>query len=249
MPPEPSTDHLHDDGPRARFARVLRLTVPVAMAYLPLGVAFGVYLVSSGIAWYWAPLSAMIIFAGSIEFLAVSFIVAGLPLAVVAWTTFVVNFRHIFYGLSFPIGRLRTLPQKIYGVYALTDETYGITAAGDGRRLDGPGITLLQLVSHFWWILGAGLGAGLGAIIPPHIRGFEFALTAMFLILAVDAVRHSRDGRLVVYAAAACAAGFAAERLVADNAFLIAGLVVYLGLVSADWVRSPRVREEGRHAG
>lgn len=237
-------------GPRsrARVARVLRLTVPVAMAYVPLGIAFGVYLVSSGIAWYWAPLSAMIIFAGSIEFLAVSFLVAGLPLATVAWTTFVVNFRHLFYGLTFPIERLGTLPQKVYGVYALTDETYGITSAGDGRRLDGRGITLLQLVSHAWWILGAALGALLGAIIPPHIGGFEFALTAMFLILAVDAVRHSRDLRLLAYAGLACLAGFAAERLVAPNAFLIAGLVVYLGLVTADYLRGRRDREEVHHA-
>ncbi|HEX8767730.1 MAG TPA: AzlC family ABC transporter permease, partial [Jatrophihabitans sp.] len=49
--------------------QAVRLTVPVGMAYVPLGVAFGVLLVTSGIRWVWAPLSAMVIFAGSIEFL------------------------------------------------------------------------------------------------------------------------------------------------------------------------------------
>jgi 4-azaleucine resistance transporter AzlC len=222
-----------------RMREVMRMTAPVAMAYLPLGIAFGVYLVSSGIAWYWAPLSALIIFAGSIEFLAVSFIAAGLPLLVVGWTTFIVNFRHIFYGLTFPLDRLNTRVQKIYGVYALTDETYGITSAGEGRKLDGPGITLLQVVSHAWWVGGAMLGALLGALIPPEITGFEFALTAMFLILAVDAVRVSHDYELVLFAAIAGLVGYFVDTFVIESSFLIAGLVIYLALVSAGYSRAP----------
>ena len=61
---------------------------------------------------------------------------------------------------------------KAYGVFALTDETYGITSAGAGSRLTGFGITVLQVVSHLWWIGGAALGALIGQVIPSSITGF-----------------------------------------------------------------------------
>ena len=48
--------------------KVFLLTLLVAAAYGPLGLAFGVYLTTTNIAWYWAPISAFMIFAGSIEF-------------------------------------------------------------------------------------------------------------------------------------------------------------------------------------
>jgi len=223
------------DQTKSKLLTVLKLTAPVAMAYIPLGIAFGIFLVASGINWYWAPLSALIIFAGSIEFLAVSFIVSGLPLGIVAWTTLIVNFRHIFYGLSFPIAQMTSPIQKIYGVYALTDETYAITSAGEGSQLDGQSITLLQIISHGWWISGALIGACIGTIIPPEIKGFEFALTSMFLILAVDAIRHSQDLGLVFYAVTSCIVGFVFEVYVIENSFLVSGLITYLLLISKDY--------------
>jgi predicted branched-subunit amino acid permease len=41
-------------------------------------------------------------FAGSLELLLVTMIASTAPLAAVAVTVFVVNFRHVFYALSFP---------------------------------------------------------------------------------------------------------------------------------------------------
>jgi 4-azaleucine resistance transporter AzlC len=228
-------DDTEDETIQYPWRYIFRLTIPVAMAYVPLGVAFGIFLVSSGINWYWAPLSALIIFAGSIEFLAVSFIIAGLSVSVVAWTTLIVNFRHIFYGLSFPIKRLPRKWQKIYGVYALTDETYGITSAGVGKQLSGNNITLLQVISHSWWVGGALLGSLVGVFIPPEIKGFDFALTAMFLILTVDAVKHDHSLRLILYAAIACSVGFIFEQYIVDSSYLASGLITYLILITKDY--------------
>lgn len=222
----------------------MRLTLPVGMAYVPLGIAFGVLLVTSGIRWVWAPLSAMVIFAGSIEFLGVSLILAGMAVPQVALTALIVNFRHIFYGLSFPLGRLRTRTQKVYGVFALTDETYGITSAGAGSRLNGFQITVLQLVSHCWWVGGAALGALIGQVIPSDVTGFEFALTAMFVTLAVDAVRASRNWELVGAALGAAVLAYFVDHFLFDESFLFVGLVVYLG-----WVTLGYVRERGKSHG
>ncbi|NLU67795.1 AzlC family ABC transporter permease [Streptomyces sp. HNM0574] len=202
------------------------------MAYIPLGIAFGVLLTASGINWYWAPLSTLVIYAGSIEFLAVGFMVAGLPAYQVAFTSFIVNFRHIFYGLSFPLHRLRTKSQKIYGVFALTDETYGITTAGPGTDLTGRQITILQVVSHVWWVLGALLGSLIGQVIPDSVKGFEFALTAMFLTLAVNAVKASRSMVLVYLAAGSGVVGFLVDKYLVGESFLIVSLLLYVAAVS-----------------
>ena len=37
-------------------------------------------------------------------------------------TTFLVNFRHIFYALSFPLQRVHGRAGKAYSMYALTDD-------------------------------------------------------------------------------------------------------------------------------
>ncbi|WP_431819873.1 AzlC family ABC transporter permease [Burkholderia sp. F1] len=218
-----------------------RLSIPVAMAYVPLGIAFGVFLVTSGVPWHWAPLSALMIFAGSIEFLAVSLMVSGMVLPQVALTALIVNFRHVFYGLSFPYARLRTVPQRVYGVFALTDETYAITSAGTGATLNGFQITALQLISHAWWVGGALLGSLAGLAIPGSVKGFGFALTSMFVILAVDAVRTKGTALLIGVAALASAAAFASEQWLFRESFLFAGLLVYLAILTALYVfRSQR---------
>jgi predicted branched-subunit amino acid permease len=41
-------------------------------------------------------------FAGSLELLVVGMIASTAPLAAIAITVFVVNFRHVFYAFSFP---------------------------------------------------------------------------------------------------------------------------------------------------
>lgn len=204
------------------------------MAYVPLGIAFGVLLVTSGISWYWAPLSTLLIFAGSIEFLAVSLIVSGVSIYQVAVTGLIVNFRHVFYGLTFPLSRLGSKAGKAYGIFALTDETYGITSAGEGARLNGFQITVLQVVSHLWWFGGALIGALVGRVIPASVTGFGFALTAMFVTLAVDAVRTSKDFGMVALALAAGSVAFLVDKYVYDESFIFVGVLVYLAAVS--WI-------------
>lgn len=225
----------------AEAVQAIRLTAPVAMAYVPLGLAFGVLMVKSGIAWYWAPLSALLIFAGSIEFLAVGLIAGGVPFLQVLVTSFVVNFRHLFYGLSFPLERISGRWAKAYGVWALTDETYAITAAGVGSRLNGFQITVLQVVSHVWWASAALVGALVGAIIPASIVGFGFALTAMFITLLVDSLRNHPSRFQLAAAAGSIVVAVAAEQLW-TNWFLICGLLFYVAVMTMHYLVTPAAK-------
>ena len=127
--------------------------------------------------------------------------------------------------------------QKAYGVWTLTDETYGITAVGLGKNLTGNEIILLQVISHFWWVGGALIGSLLGLIIPPEVKGFNFALTAMFIILAIDSSKESesRDFRLVFFICLSALLGIAVEKLILENMFLTVSLVTYLTCLIVDF--------------
>ncbi|MEU6351346.1 AzlC family ABC transporter permease [Streptomyces sp. NPDC047072] len=51
------------------------------------------------------------------------------PLAAVALTVFVVNFRHVFYAFSSRSTWSGTPVAKAYAVYAMTDEAYAVNAS------------------------------------------------------------------------------------------------------------------------
>ena len=72
----------------------------VGLGLIPLGLAFGLVMTQAGFAWWWTPIFSIVIYAGSMEFLAVQLVSAGVGPLSAAVTGFMVNFRHIFYGLS-----------------------------------------------------------------------------------------------------------------------------------------------------
>lgn len=102
-----------------------------------LGASFGLVVVGSGLAWWWTPIFSGIVFAGSVEFLLVALAVVGTPLLPIALTTLLVNARHAFYGLSFPLERIPGRLGRAYAVFALTDEAYALACRPDTLPRDG----------------------------------------------------------------------------------------------------------------
>jgi predicted branched-subunit amino acid permease len=74
----------------------------VWMGLFALGIGFGVLVTSHGLPWWLAPIISATTLAGSVEFLLAGMLATTAPIAAVALTTFLVNSRHLFYGLSFP---------------------------------------------------------------------------------------------------------------------------------------------------
>ena len=101
----------------------------VGLGLIPLGLAFGLVMVQAGFAWWWTPIFSIIIYAGSMEFLAVQLVSTGVGPLSAAVTGLMVNFRHIFYGLTFPRHLISSPLGRAYSTYALTDESYAITSS------------------------------------------------------------------------------------------------------------------------
>jgi len=82
------------------FMPLLHFSMPVAMGYVPLGAVFGFLLVQAGAAWWLAPLSSLLVFAGAAQFMVIPMLAAGVSISSIALATAIINLRHVFYGLS-----------------------------------------------------------------------------------------------------------------------------------------------------
>ncbi|MGL4369495.1 MAG: AzlC family ABC transporter permease [Spirochaetota bacterium] len=168
--------------------RALSLTFPVFLGYIPLGMAFGVLLVKAGYPWYLAPFMAVVMYAGSGQLLAVSFFSADAGYPEIAVATALMQLRHAFYGLSLLKPFSAFSLSRIYMMHGLTDETYALLtgdAVAKGESSEDV-YFLITLFDHIYWILGCTLGAVAGSLIPYSMKGLDFALAALFTVLAVE---------------------------------------------------------------
>lgn len=204
-----------------------------------LGIGFGVLVTEHGLPWWLAPVISGVVFAGSAEFVLVGLIAVAAPIATVALTTFLVNSRHLFYGLSFPLDRVEGRAAKAYSVFALCDEAFAILTARGGRELTAGRAMATQLGIHLSWVSGAAAGALAGSAFLHGLQGVDFVLTALFVVLALDAYRADPD-RLALGTALG-AAGLAWA--IAPGSMLLVALSGYTAvLVVRHWC-APRAVE------
>lgn len=173
---------------RSEVAAGIRASFAAGLGLYPIGVGFGMLVVQAGLSWWVAPALSIAVFAGSMELLLVSLIATAAPLATIALTTLLVNFRHVFYAFTFPWRVVRNPVAKAYSVYALIDEAYAVTAAKpDGwtswRLLS------MQIAFQCYWVLGGLTGVLVANLLPGPVEGLEFALCALFITLTLDACR------------------------------------------------------------
>ena len=163
-------------------------TIPIFAGVWLLGLAYGIYMNVSGFSfWYPLGMSAMI-FAGSMEFVAVDMLQGPfVPLSMLG-LTLMVNARHLFYGLSM-LERYRGLGwKKLYLIFGLCDETFSINCTAivppDVDR--GWFYFWVTALDHFYWVFGATLGGVFGSILRFDTEGLDFVMTAMFVVIFLE---------------------------------------------------------------
>lgn len=189
---------------RKTFAAAFPHTLPVLMGYLSIGVVFGWMLSAAGFAPTWAAIMSTAIYAGSGQYLGVDLLANASPLADAAFLTLVINFRHLVYGLSM-LEKFQGMGwRKLYMIFSLTDETYALLAGVEPPEEVDPKdfYFTIALLDHLYWIAGSVLGAVAGALISINTEGIDFAMTALFLVIAVEQWQ-SNDRHAPVYLGAA----------------------------------------------
>ncbi|MDO4888710.1 MAG: AzlC family ABC transporter permease [Actinomycetaceae bacterium] len=214
--PEPSAR-------RAEIAAGIRISLAAGLGLFPLGVAFGLLVVQVGLPWWMAPALSICVFAGSLELLLISMVTAGTPLATVALTTFLVNFRHVFYAFSFPLHVVKNRLARAYAVYALIDEAYAVTVA-NSERWTAWRLLSMQIAFQCYWVGGGLAGVLVASLLPGPIEGLDFALCALFVTLTLDACRTRQQVPSLLLAGAA----FALAQLLVPDMALFAGLLAFV---------------------
>ena len=159
-------------------------TLPVIAGYVFLGFGFGILMQQSGFGVLWAVAMSLFIYAGSMQYVAVSLLTSGASLLTAALTAFVVNARHLFYGISMIDAYKDSGKKKPYLIFGLTDETYSLVSQTQHRETGY--CFWVTLLDHCYWVLGTLLGGLVGTVLRINYEGVEFALTALFVTIFVE---------------------------------------------------------------
>ena len=173
---------------RKSLAAAFPVTVPVLMGYLAIGMAFGFMLQAVGYNFIWAFFMSLTIYAGSGQYLGVTLLSTAAALGTVALMTLLINFRHLVYGLSM-LEKFKGMGwRKFYMIFSLTDETYALLASAQAPVGVNPRnfYFAIALLDQSYWIIGSVIGGVAGALIPVDTPGIDFAMTALFVVIAVD---------------------------------------------------------------
>ena len=188
------------------FRTAFRDTIPVMTGYLFLGFGFGILAQQNGLSLWWALAMSAFIYAGSMQFVAVTMLSGGTNIFAAALTTLAVNARHLFYGLSMIDRYKSTGKKKPYLIFSLTDETYSLVSqkepGQDGRNY----YFLVSALDQFYWCFGTLLGAAAGqwifgekgeapAVISYLGRVLPYAVMAMLVVYCLKGLDFSTPGK------------------------------------------------------
>ena len=165
--------------------------------YIPLGIAFEFLFTQSGYFWLYAVLMSILIYSGATQFLAIGLFINLAPMTEIAVTTLLLNLRHSFFGLSL-IRKFSNIPHvKPYLIFALTDETYALLTSMDEPEQQSKAryYFFISLLNHLYWVTGTLMGALIGQVIKTDLRGMDFALTALFVVLVIEQYKKIRSLR------------------------------------------------------
>lgn len=208
----------------------------VGLGIFPLGIALGVLVIQAGLPWWLAPALSIGVFAGSVELLLVSMIATSAPLLTIAVAVFAVNFRHVFYPLSFPAHVVKPGLARAYSIYAMIDEAYATYVLLPVEKLSSARMLTGQLLMQAYWVGGGLVGVALASTLPAQIEGFEFALVALFVVMTLDAARSRREVPSLLLAGVSVAVAM----LVFPSAPLLPALIIYVLLLVFRLLRTNR---------
>jgi len=208
--------------------------------YVFLGFGFGILMQQSGFGVLWAGAMSLFIYAGSMQYVAVSLLTSGASLLTAALTAFVVNARHLFYGISMIGAYKDTGRKKPYLIFGLTDETYSLVSRNQvPEGISRSGYCFwVTLFDHVYWISGTLLGALAGSLLPINYEGVEFALTALFVTIFVEQWLSTRKHGPAITGVAATALSLL---IFGKDVFLIPSMVIIAACLT---IMRPTGKEE-----
>lgn len=208
----------------------LKNMIPLTFSYIFVGIAFGLLVTDRGFPPYYATLSALFIYAGSMQIVLMSLLQSHMSLWMLGAMTFFINARHIFYGFGFLKDFKKTGWKYPIMVLTLTDETYSIylnmkTPAGvkeeDVRFY-------IAVLSYLLWAISCTVGAYFGNIFPDTLNGIDYSAVAFFITVVANQWEQL-PSRTPIYFG--CLTGVVGLLTVGPDRFLLPAILFSAGLL------------------
>ena len=230
------------------FMYSLKHSLPIFISFVPVGLAYGILMQSAGFNWIWSGACSLFVFAGSLQFLAVSFFAGGVSFVTVIVMALLLNSRHIFYGIPFIEQWRKYGLWRLFLIYALPDETFSLHCSNDfddGNPEDKKWTQIFDAVLVlFYWVSLSVLGGLIGSFLKFDTSGIDFALTALFIVILINQMKNAENGRLpaliAAVSSAVCLVIFGAD------GFILPSLVITVALL---FLLRSVIEKEKREAG
>ena len=163
-------------------------TIPIMTGFIFLGTAYGIYMNASGFSFVYPLFMSMLIYGGSLEFVAVEMLLSPFAPLQVFIMALLIQARHLFYGLSMLDKFRGTGWKKFYLIYGMCDETFSVNYMADiPEDVDrGWFMFFVTLLNQFYWVASATTGGIIGSLLKINTDGISFVMTAMFVVIFMD---------------------------------------------------------------
>lgn len=190
-----------DARPERRFLNGLTASLPIAFAYFPVAVSFGVAAGKGGFSLAEAAFMSLVIYAGASQFLALALFIGGASPLLTLVSLLAMNARHLLYApaLLAALGSRGSVKHAWLWSFGLTDEVFASAlgrVADREHRWSERWQTGIGLGAYAAWVSGTVAGAALGGgafeRFPYVDAALGFLLPALFLslLLAMFERRH-----------------------------------------------------------
>lgn len=227
------------------FRTAFPYTIPIFAGFVFLGAAYGIFMNSLGFSAIYPIIISLIVFAGSMEFIAANLLVAAFNPVQAFFLTLMVNARHLFYGISMLEKYSGIGKKKWYMVFGLCDETFAINNTINVPEHINKGWVMLfvTVLNQCYWVLGATIGGVFGSLIKFNTEGLEFVMTALFIVIFLEQwmkEKNHRSSLIGLGASIVCLIIFG------GSSFIIPAMLAILGLLTLSRKSLEKAEVEGR---
>lgn len=179
---------------RNAFKLSIHYTFPLWAGMIFMAIAYTVMMHSLGFPSWYPPFMAAFIFAGSMEYVTVDLLQGSYDLLNAFLLGFIINCRHLFYGISILEPYSHQGWKKPFLIYMLTDEAFAINSlVKPGDDVDRPWFMLFVSAWIFIvWVGGTLIGNVLYPFITFDLTGISFIMPALFITMFFDQLRQKR---------------------------------------------------------
>lgn len=192
------------------FKMGLRDGIPIALGYLSVSFAFGIFATRSGLSALEAIMISVFNVTSAGQLAAVPIIVSAGAFAELALAQLVINLRYALMSVSLSqrLGPSVRLRDRFLISFANTDEIFAVAMSKEcavGRKY----MLGLIITPFFAWAIGTALGALAGNILPAIVvSALGIAIYAMFVAIVIPEAKKNRMSALCVALSIALSCAF-----------------------------------------